>query len=268
MEITDLTGLAKLADAKLPNKAYDDALSKPAQQVGELGEDVAKTFRLLTFPIRLAAAYHDRLEVFLDNVRGAVPAERQIEAEPSIAGPIIQNLIFLNNDNPLIDLYQQLLTRAIDKERRKEAHPAFVRIIEQLSADEALILWVFHTQGDKALRYWTNQKGVHSVQFPLAGLTFPEQLVVYISHLESLNLIEQTAYHHYLLNYHVGATDRPGVVSRDILHDFGGWIERQSLDSTHMFPIASLTDFGRLFGNACIPTALPDALKVVERNKS
>ena len=47
----------------------------------------------------------------------------------------------MEDDNPLTELYLNLLARAIDKERCDEAHPAFVTIIEQMSPDEAMVMY-------------------------------------------------------------------------------------------------------------------------------
>ena len=54
------------------------------------------------------------------------------------------NLRFMEDENPLTELYLNLLARAIDKERCNEAHPAFIKIIEQMSPDEAMVLYVLN----------------------------------------------------------------------------------------------------------------------------
>jgi hypothetical protein len=127
----------KLLDTKTAEKFYEDAVSPPAKQIGGIGADLIKSLRLFTAPIQLLAACQDRLVGLLDDVRTRVPPERQVEAPASIAGPVLMNLRFIEDDNPLRALYLNLLARAIDKDRQKEAHPAFVKIIEQLSPDEA-----------------------------------------------------------------------------------------------------------------------------------
>ena len=138
----DLTGLGKIADSQLVNKVYDDLVSGAAKETGELARDVAKAFRLFTLPLQLAATAQDRISIWLDQVRNRVPESRQVEAPPLVAGPVIRNLIFMENDNPLLQMYLELLTRSIDRERQDGAHPGFVSIIEQLSPEEALF---FHS---------------------------------------------------------------------------------------------------------------------------
>ena len=58
-----------------------------------------------------------------------------------ISGPIIDRLKYAEEDNPLTELFLHLLARSIDTDRINEAHPAFIHIIDQLSPDEALILF-------------------------------------------------------------------------------------------------------------------------------
>lgn len=58
--VGDFTGLGKVVNSQVANRAYDDALSPAMRQVGGLSEDLLKTFRLFTAPLQLAAAYHDR----------------------------------------------------------------------------------------------------------------------------------------------------------------------------------------------------------------
>ncbi len=52
----------KTVNSKTVEKAYDDAVSKPAKQLGELAEDFLKTIRLLSFPLQITAVIQDKLE--------------------------------------------------------------------------------------------------------------------------------------------------------------------------------------------------------------
>lgn len=54
--MADIIGIGEALNSKVVEKAYDDAGSKPAKQVGELAEDVVKTARLALFPFQIAAA--------------------------------------------------------------------------------------------------------------------------------------------------------------------------------------------------------------------
>lgn len=185
--IGDLAGAGKLADSKLLNKVYDDALSPLMHQLGEISEDVAKAGRLVFLPLRMLAANFDRIAKWIEDIAKDVPDERRQEAPPSITGPVLRKLLETEDENPLVQLYLELLKRAIDKERCDEAHPAFVKIIEQLSPDEALMLFLMRKPKKK-----DDGKPVDEFNYSSPG-DFPElrnaeNAAGYALHLDSLKL--------------------------------------------------------------------------------
>jgi hypothetical protein len=229
--------LVNLLPEKVVEKAYDDAGSKAAQQIGKLSEDTLKAFRLFTAPIQLLGAFQDRLERWMERIRAAVPPERQTESPPEIAGPVIERLKYVGDGNPLQELYLNLLTRSIDKERQSEAHPAFVRIIEQLAPDEAVILGVMEAYSEYAFqirsggiavirptRGLKNAVGIVELHLVIRDqiLAFPERVSMYFSHLDGLGL----------------AT-------------YGFFLEEGI--SFPFLKKLQLTDFGKLFVAACVP---------------
>ncbi|HEX8376239.1 MAG TPA: Abi-alpha family protein, partial [Pedobacter sp.] len=137
----DLEKIANIFGAETVKKIYDDGLSKSVQQLGDTSADIIKALRLFTAPFQLLATYQERLTRHLNKVAEAVPEEKQIEAPPSISGPIIERLKYLEDGNPMTSLFLNLLTRAIDKDRINEAHPGFIHVIDQLSSDEATLLF-------------------------------------------------------------------------------------------------------------------------------
>jgi hypothetical protein len=110
-------------DSDLVKRAYEDAGSPIAKQVGKCGEDLAKALRLFTAPIQLLATAQDRFDRWLSKVRNSVPEQYQVEADPQIAGPVLMNLRFMDEDNELRHLYLNLLEAAIDERFRNKAHP-------------------------------------------------------------------------------------------------------------------------------------------------
>lgn len=138
--MSDLDSTAKILDSKTVERVYVDAVSPSARQFGALGQDTLKALRLFTAPIQLAAAYQDRLERWLEDVRSRVPEERQVQASASIAGPILLNLRFEDDNSIFKSMYLNLLTRAIDSQSKDMAHPAFIKVIDSMSPNEAAIL--------------------------------------------------------------------------------------------------------------------------------
>lgn len=192
---------SRLLNAKVTEKAYDDAVSPAAREAGCLGEDLVKAFRLFTAPIQLLANWQDRFRMWLDNVRSRVPAGRQVEAPAYIAGPVLLNLRFIEDDNILRRLYMELLTRAIDSEGQHLVHPAFVKILEQMAQEEALLLYHLRNQGGRVSASERDPADSHDwcenrLLDVLPRLScFPgglRGLYQHINHLELLGLIEHS----------------------------------------------------------------------------
>jgi len=217
-------------------KIYEDGASEPTKEVCKILVDVVRTFRLFTAPFQLAAAYQGKFEKYLEKVRNSVPEENQIECPASLAVPVFEKLKYLEEDNYLKDLYLNLLTRAIDKDRVNEAHPAFITIIEQLSPDEALILKIlaennirFEVISDTVVEIGSTVKEqMVENNFPTGSLVFPQDFQMYLSHLNYLNLIDMP-------QYNIGEPDTT-----------------KENNPVKIYRMARLSEFGTLFYNACI----------------
>jgi hypothetical protein len=90
----------------------------------------------------------------------------------------------MEDDNILTELFLNLLSRSIDKDRQGEAHPAFVRIIEQMSSDEAIVMYILRDQK------FLVKKSDCTHDFPKERLSHPEHFFTYLSHLASLGLVD------------------------------------------------------------------------------
>lgn len=223
----DLTGLGKVIESQLARDLYQDAFAGGAKQVGATLEDTAKALRLFLAPIRLLAMAHDRLERYCEKASSAVPKERQIEASPSIAGPILIELRFMEEGNPIAELYVNLLSRAIDRDRKDEAHPAFVKIIGLLSPIEALLLnrlglgpFTVHFYFDTERGGW-NSNNIVASEFQSDEL---ELLAMSLDRLRLLGLLDYDA-HHQNIDFEAG----------------------------RIMGNVELTQFGRMFYAACNP---------------
>jgi hypothetical protein len=236
MKVDDI---ANILGAKTLEKAYDDAASNPMKEVGKAATDILKTLRLFTAPFQLAASYQDRLERYLDRVRNNVPQEKQIECHPIIAGPIIDKFKYLDEDNKLTALFLNLLEKAINIDTVNEAHPAFIHIIDQLSPDEAYILYILRDSDinivdtldlNKENNVFKNLKVIEG-GFPKEKLILPNSFEIYYSHLESLNLITWP------------------IIKQD-----GIWNETRTIQiGVKRSSKITTTEWGKLFIKACIP---------------
>ncbi|MDX1959524.1 MAG: Abi-alpha family protein [Leptospiraceae bacterium] len=224
-------------DSKLVEKIYDDGLSGTTSQIGKLSEDLIKTARLLLAPIQLLGSLQDRLDLILDRIRKKIPNERIKEGDPKIIGPALENLKYIRADDILFESFINLITKSMDKDHYTEAHPAFSRLLEQMSSDEAIMLYelknkefkVIDTMDlDRSINQFCNRKMVSS-EIPVEKLESPDLIETYYNHLESLGLVNWPVY------------------KQDPIVNNGTQTGIKRYSKWH------LTPFGKAFSLACIP---------------
>lgn len=140
LTVGDLSGLGKVADSEIAKKTYDDGISPAMKQVGGLTEDTLKALRLFTAPIQLAAAYQDRFRGFCDRVREKVPEEFQCDAPPEVAKPVMEAFASTRDDSPLMEMFEELMSNAIDTRESEKLSPQFAGMISSLSPLQALLI--------------------------------------------------------------------------------------------------------------------------------
>jgi hypothetical protein len=130
---------------------YTDAIQPTAQVIGEGLETLTKAALLPLIPFRLLVHGFEQMEHYLldamDKRLKRIPEERQIPPNPAVAGPALDALRFVVEEPDLRELYANLLATSMDSEIAKNAHPAFVEIIKQMSPDEARIIQVLASTG-------------------------------------------------------------------------------------------------------------------------
>jgi len=230
--------LRSLLPENLVEKTYEDILSEPAKEIGKLGRDVVKTARLFLAPFQVAASFQDQFERALERITNRVPEDRRISPPPEVVGPSLEHMKFLEEDNPLWQMFEELLSRSIDKNEIQTIHPSFSHIITQLSRDEAIILYrlkdfTFEVVDKMDLNQSENRfenRQIEQSNLPTKDLYLPEKLDLYYSHLESLSLVSWPVY------------------KQDPIRDSNG---KQT--GIRRYSRMHITEFGRLFIDACIP---------------
>ncbi|WP_075255651.1 DUF4393 domain-containing protein [Herbaspirillum camelliae] len=251
----DPINTTKLIPTEVLKEAYKDALSPAFKQLGEFGEDVIKTVRLVLFPTQYTATLQDRLAKHLKKSIEQVPQDNRIPPIESLALPIVEQLKYHDDTSLAGQMFVNLLSRAMDKERISEAHPAFVQIIGQLAPDEAVLIRQIGAHKNRPAAYLRPlQKGSNvflesqrvnlisqselahaAAEILLAVAVQPEEmaqpdlLYTYIEHLVSLGLV---AY-----------TNQPWE------REF-----RNGKPASFDFWFIELTGIGRLFCKACLPS--------------
>jgi hypothetical protein len=177
---------------------YEDGLSKPTKQTGELLTDIVKTLRLALFPVQALSALQDRYSKFIDRSIRQVPEQQRTPPAPQILGPVMEAIRYEPADTPIDEMFSELLSRAMDNERVNEAHPAYPFLIRQLSSDEARILAALfgrtydrvHTSDyDRNTNLFSGHK-VEIDDLPRDNLDFPQNVSFYMTHLANLGFKE------------------------------------------------------------------------------
>lgn len=125
---------------------YQDAIQPAAKEVGTALQTVAKTLHILLAPVSALVWGYEKIKDFVgDRVAQKlkdVPVEELQQPAPNIAGPALEALRYTGYQDELREMYANLLATSIDGVTAKQAHPAFVEIIKQMSPDEAKMLKV------------------------------------------------------------------------------------------------------------------------------
>lgn len=212
MDPNEIAALAKTVP-EVTRQAYDDLAAPAVGQAGKLVEDIIKTIRLALFPLQFGAAFQDRLASYIDRAVRQVPESRLIAPMESIMLPVAEKLRFQEADNPVTELYINLLSRAMDGERVGEAHPAFIGVISQLAPDEVVFLGQLskypYTLVLKMDEEWRtpNQNEIREafhasdmpealiekskiITFNYSSLNQPEMFYIFLEHLYHLGLVQ------------------------------------------------------------------------------
>lgn len=232
----ELEIIDKIANSKVVERAYDDALSSPMIEVSKIGVDAIKTARLVLAPLQIAATFQDRFENFLKNLNKRVPEDQQVQPPAELTSVCLERMKFIDSQNPLWEMFEELLINAVDKKNNSKVHPSFGQIIGQLSPDEAIIIYEL-SKGELEFEDTLDLNQLHKFEnhrylkysVPDDKLANPEAFQIYYAHMESLSLVTWP-----VVNESPIYTDNRQT-----------GIKRESK--------IMLTDFGKLFVTACIP---------------
>jgi hypothetical protein len=232
-----LQDLGKLVPKETIVKLYDDVVSGPAKEVGKIGTDTLKVVRLILAPLQIGAALQDRFARMVERISSRVPEDRQTAISPELAGPVLEKMTYVIEESELWKMYEEILTKGIDKDQIHSVHPSFGHIISQLSRDEAWIIYLLRDRNfqfidtmdyDRELIRFFNRK-IEQSTIPTAELRMPNQINLYYLHLQALGLV-------------AWPVDRQESIN-------SGGVQT----GIRRYSTLQLTEFGRLFVQASIP---------------
>lgn len=233
----------------LITEVYKDVVSPVAKQAGvTIGEVSKLIFSPIYLPIK---ALNNRIENWFKRIEHEVPEQNRVEAAPNISIPTLQGLALNQDESILGEMFYNILRNSVDKTQQKYLSPAFPKLLEQLTKDEAIMLLLlkdkfyqveYFSEFDETQNRFINRKEV-SNEFPVTKFTFPENLWMYNDHLNHLNLATCWEY------------KQSETVFSDEIFEIGTGAFRQTqkkpigLKTFYKF---RLTDFGKLFAQVCI----------------
>lgn len=239
---------------------YDDIAHKPSVVIGNHLENVTKTILGPLSIFAITANYADRMRDFCERIGQKIPQENLLkEASPQISGPCLDALKYHANNEPLTEMFLNLLAASIDKERSRYAHPAFPLILSHLSHDEAYILYrlsIIHSSNEDE-----NEENKHTEKFITENpdhiqsycpaifsphLFYPENYHIYCKHLEALGLSYSS-------------------VSTGFAREQEQNKQIQCLKYAHVISI-ELSIFGRMFASACVSSNIKELFDEIKKH--
>lgn len=221
----------------LKKAVYVDLLRPSVQQIGDVLKSTVKVARFAFAGIDYLAAKQDRWQNFLAKVAAGTDSKKLTNAHPQITGPVIEGMAYIDEDSIIGEMFVKILRKAIQNDSQDQAHPAFPKIIQQLSEDEAIILFYLKRQAYRVEQTW--ELDGHKIKnmtttleaFPVSKLYYPQHIWMYMNHLNSLT---------------IAGTWK--IQNDEIINDDQG---KQTGGKT--ISERKLTDFGQLFATACVP---------------
>lgn len=254
--INAVTGLVKAVPL------YEDAIQPVAKEAGKALQTVGKTVNAALLPIRGLVWGIEQFESFVHTKVAKklekIPVENIQTPDPAVAVPALESLRYTGHKESLSELYANLLASSMDSETAKNAHPGFVEIIRNLSADEAKVLTFLYGQGIAPIidirREEKNGSSGFDVQRLVCtigtdcGCEHGDLMGSYLINLERLGLIELDKGRFLTAaDAYTRITDDPPV--KAIIDEINSSTDFKAAVQKYF---AQLTPFGRQFGQACI----------------
>jgi hypothetical protein len=254
--IDAVTGLAKAIPI------YDDAIQPAAKEIGKSLATVTKTINIALAPISALVWGYEQIRDFVQTKVAEklknVPEEKIVTPDPAVVGPALEALKYTGSNETLSDLYANLIANSMDKDTIKKAHPGFVEIIKNMTADEGLVLKTFIPNiykpiMDIKLKMKKGEGGEHNLVNNYsnigieAGCKYPDLTPQYIDNLCRLGLLIIPPGRHL-----VGANSYDILTKTKEYEEFKAKYETEHTTTREIRKYIELTELGILFKEACV----------------
>ncbi|HHY0488171.1 TPA: DUF4393 domain-containing protein, partial [Vibrio parahaemolyticus] len=177
--------------------------------------------------------------------------DRIAEVPPEVGVPVLEKLTYVTNDE-ISELYVNLLAKASTHQSNDLAHPAFTRVIDSLSPDEAKILKALYLKHSVPFVDFiiSNQDGTYRT-LSMSVTNIPDivelqnagNIRAYLSNLESLGILNARR--------DIWSTDDSVYEQLDASYRPPGVTLDSGQEQNYNKGIFEITDFGKLFIIAC-----------------
>lgn len=191
-------------DSELAKKIYDDVFSPSLKKAWNALSDIIGLVTSITVPIAMMNNYTNfilrkNLKKYEKKLEDIDIADR-VSVNPEIWVPILEKLTYYNNDT-LSNLFLELLTKASNRKAISSVHPKYIKIIENLSEDEAIILKFIFDKKSSSLpainvhlsEKWKKGYSVIMRNFSeihlIESINFRDRVDLYLNNLHSLWII-------------------------------------------------------------------------------
>lgn len=261
------TELLKTALPKTVHDAYKDAAQPLAKEVGKFGQLIGRAVNLVASPIDYIVtkgelAMQSAKEELKQRVEKIPPEFRQ-EPKLNIAIPAVEGLKVAADDEELKNLFLSLLEKSMDSRQASSIIPAYAKVIQQMSADEARLLLYIYPGNDaypivSIYRQYNDaskpsnggeilvERNLTLIGFK-ASCTSPQQISIYLDNLQRLGLIFIPEDRYYILDEIYKELEESDLVLS----------KKADIEKTQPHKcrikrgVIELTDFGKGFCKAC-----------------
>lgn len=137
-------------------QSVNNLIEKPAATLGEKISDLLEIiFGGITYHRKkLEAKREANLKAFIESLEknvSAIPQDKKCEPQESIIGPALEAAKYRIDTAEIRNMFANLIASSLNSDRRDYAHPCFVEILKNISADDAKALETLSLVRDRCL---------------------------------------------------------------------------------------------------------------------
>jgi Abortive infection alpha len=253
--IDAVTGLVKAVPV------YEDGLQPAVKEIGKALATVAKTVNVALAPLSVLVWGYDNFQDFINKRVSAklqnVASEKIVTPDLTVVGPAFEALRYSGKNETLSEMFANLIANSMDSDTAKYAHPSFVEIIKNMTADEGLIIKAFTPNIYKPIidvKLKIVQSGGefnllenYSIIGQEAGCTHLELVPSYLNNLCRLGLLQMPPGRQL-----IEANAYDSLVHTKEYQDFEKQYIGENTTVTRINKYIELTTLGVQFKNACL----------------